>query len=192
MGTTDTTHDAKSVTEKRAQFENIEVVRADESHYNAANLSHGTENQSDHTYTVDVNPETGSANACRCPDYQYRRSKTGDSCKHMLAVENHIETTPTIAAAPSTVAADGGTIAADGEPVETDETDIHDVADELSRKCLRGNVTVMGKEEISIRSEHVMLDRLFSTARSHGFRMTEVYPQVGGSDETDLVLKRAE
>jgi len=194
----DTTHDVKSVTEKRAQFENIDIVRADDAHYNVCNRSHGNGTESDHTYTVDVDPSTGGAVACRCPDYRYRRADAGESCKHMHTVEDHINTveaTSTASAAPDRVAADGGTVVADTPGVETDgervETDAHTVADELDGKSHYASVTVLSEDEISVRSSHVVLGRLFACARDHGFVVDQVYPTVGDTVLTDVVLKRA-
>lgn len=182
----DTTHDAKSVTEKRAQYENIDVVRADDAHYNVCNRSHSNGTESDHTYTVDVNPSTGAAEACRCPDYRYRKSKTGDSCKHMLAVEEHIntvKTTSTASAAPDRVAADGGVVATD-----TSGQTIEQVADELGHKAPTARVSVR-EDEICLRTTTAVLDRTLSVAREAGYRIEELYSGLGPDDETGVVFR---
>ncbi|WP_049903418.1 hypothetical protein [Halococcus agarilyticus] len=175
--------------ERRAEYEDIDIVRADDEHYNVCNRSHGTGTESDHTYTVDVDPSTGGAEACRCPDYRYRRADAGESCKHMLAVEDHIEqveTTPTASTAPEPVAADGGTVVADPSPVETD---INDVADELQSKAPDARVVVR-EDEISLRLSTVVLDRTLSVARDAGYRIEELYSGLGPDNETGVVFRR--
>lgn len=187
----------ESVTEKRSRWENIEVVKADASHFNVVNWSYN--DVSEHTYTVEVNPETGEPKACLCGDFKHRKSKTGDSCKHMVCVSDHIEQTEANeveitpdTSADTTAVADGGTVTETPtvEGTENSQTDIEDMADKLGHIQPDARVTVLVDGEISIRTERVVLSRFFRSVEDIGFQVLEMYPDIADSGATEIVVKR--
>jgi hypothetical protein len=91
---------AEERTDRRATYEAFEfAVCGDREHVNVSNVSHGSENASEHTYTVTV---WDSPVSCTCPDYKYRHR----CCKHMRAVEAN---DAVMMAATTDLVTDGGT-----------------------------------------------------------------------------------
>ncbi len=74
---------SKSVSHSQERYE---LAQVDENRTNVANHSYGEEHTKDHIYTVTIIDGVGE---CTCPDYRYRRAKTGEDCKHIAAVREN-------------------------------------------------------------------------------------------------------
>jgi hypothetical protein len=64
------------------------LAEVDESRTNICNRTYGEKYDKKHTYTVTILDGVGE---CTCPDYRFRRAKTGDDCKHIAAIRENEE-----------------------------------------------------------------------------------------------------
>ena len=65
------------------------------------------------------------------------------------------------------------------------------IADELNRVQPDAKVTVLCDGEVAVRTKQVVLRRFFEIVRQNGYEVLEMYPTIGDTKATEIVVKPA-